>query len=130
MRHLIIAALASGVFISCASAPPPRRTPTVESPDIGCILPTLAQRGKVPGTLLPEIVRVIGITPIEDGERLKVLRAGEFNPSNWQPWPKELIHFGAICGREADAFRELDAVRGAFDDPRPNPHSDNPPLRR
>jgi hypothetical protein len=99
------------VAIHCATAP--ELVPTPERPTIGCIAdsPFIGrQKTSHEGNrLLPEIVRLIGMTSPEDGERWKVLRQGEQNPDNWQPWPKEKIQTGRACGPEADAFREIAA---------------------
>lgn len=61
------------------------------------------------GRMLPEVVRVIGVYESPSGEQWKVLRSGEFNVDNWQPWPKRKIQFFG-CGPEADA---VSAVTGA-----------------
>lgn len=106
---LAIAALVWVIGLGgCASAIPP--DPTPERPRIACIadspLPA-RQISKGSGNrLLPEIVRVIGVTTAEDGERWKVLRAGEFDPEKWQPWPKRKIQFHG-CGPEAEAVKEV-----------------------
>ncbi len=58
------------------------------------------------GRILPEIVRVIGIYESSQGDEWKVLRAGEFNPQKWQPWPKDQIQFRG-CGPEGDALSAM-----------------------
>ena len=90
-----------------------RPDPTPERPWVGCIADSpfvpFVPRQKLSASgarMLPEVVRVIGTTSIEDGERWKVLRAGEFNVKNWQPWAKGKIQF-AGCGPEAEAVREV-----------------------
>lgn len=119
MRPAVVAL----VIMACASGPTPE--PTAVAPQVGCIMPTLRQSasagsatvdGKVyEGKRLPEIVRIVGTYTDADGfplldeygnEQWKILRSGEFNPDNWQPWAKNKITLGARCGREADAFRE------------------------
>jgi hypothetical protein len=82
-----------------------RDEPTREHPKIGCITSTLRELASVAGKMLPEIVRVIGTY---SSDKWMVLRSGEFNERHWQPWPKEKIRFIG-CGREADAFREIEA---------------------
>lgn len=79
--------------------------PAPDHPKFGCIYPTANQNARADGKLLPEIVRVIGVTSPEDGERWKVLRAGEYDPKKWQPWPKNAIRFTG-CGVQMEAFRE------------------------
>lgn len=86
--------------------------PTVARPRVGCIatspFPAFQAKHKVSGSrLLPEIVRVIGVTSIEDGERWKVLRQGETDPEKWVPYSRTEIQFGGGCGPEAAAFEEL-----------------------
>jgi hypothetical protein len=92
------------VLVHCASGP--GLDPTPERPKVGCILPTMRQQGQVQGKLLPEVVRIIGVTSFEDGQRYKVLRAGEFDTARWQPWEREKIRFNG-CGMEVEAFRDL-----------------------
>lgn len=77
--------------------------PTPERPRIGCLMPTIEQQSQVPGKLLPEIVRVIGFTSAEDGHRAKILRAGQFDVTKWQPWPEKSIRYVG-CGPEAEAY--------------------------
>lgn len=100
------------VWIGCMTTMRP--DPTLEHPWVGCIADSplaIAQRpAPGGGRLLPEVVRVIGATSGEDGERWKVLRAGEFNPERWQPWEKEKIQFQG-CGAEADAVQQVFAAR-------------------
>lgn len=76
--------------------------PTPEHPRVGCIADSpfeSRQKHTVEGNrILPEMVRVIGVTSAEDGERWKVLRAGERDPRAWQPWEKSRIQFYG-CGR-------------------------------
>jgi hypothetical protein len=121
MRRLKNAALYTGfalaVFVyvcalsGCTST---RSEPTPDRPTVACIKPPPFN----PATgnrVLPEIVRIIGITSPEDGERYMVIR-GTYFPTNcagdllkdrdscpWLPFQKEQILF--ICGREADAYR-------------------------
>jgi hypothetical protein len=102
------------VLIHCSSALGPEPDPTPDRPRVACIadspLPAMQLRKATGTRLLPEVVRVIGVTSGEDGERWKVLRAGEFDATQWQPWPKEKIQFTG-CGPEADASREVLGVR-------------------
>jgi hypothetical protein len=103
----------------CVSAPP--REASIEEPLTGCIMPTLRQSGAHEGKLLPEPVRMIGKTPIDDGHRWMVTRGPDFNPNKWEPhndaalFPNDpgAIHFGAICGPEVKALDEIfSASRG------------------
>lgn len=88
----------------CATLPP---DPTPEHPLIGCIMPTLQQVSHSAGQPRPEVVKVIGETPIDDGKRWIVLRGPNFDPKKWEPHSKEEIVFGPRCGPEVDAFRNL-----------------------
>lgn len=97
-------ALFFALMAGCGSTHP--IDPSPEHPRIGCIKPTQRQRIGVEGKILPEVVRIIGTTPPEDGERWKVLRSGEYDATKWQPWSKESISFVG-CGSEAAAFREV-----------------------
>ena len=116
MKRLAVAVLCAALA-GCSSLPPLPRDPTPERPIVACIADSpFAPKQKLSATgnrLLPEIVRLIGVTPDADGGRWMVLRAGEFDPENWQPWEKSRIQtFG--CGPEADAMREvMDGSRGA-----------------
>lgn len=106
----------------CASSHVPT-DPTPAHPKIACIadspLPAAQLSKRTGNRLLPEIVRLIGVTSPEDGERWMVMRGGFYNPAkcagenihdrskcDWQPWPKEKIQTIG-CGPEANAFREL-----------------------
>jgi hypothetical protein len=104
------------VLIHCSSfRSRPEPDPTPDRPKVACIadspLPAMQLRKATGTRLLPEIVRVIGVTDGEDGERWKVLRSGEYDATQWQPWPKEKIQFSG-CGPEADAFAQVIAAQG------------------
>jgi hypothetical protein len=59
MRRAVLAALMSGFFVSCASAPQP--DPTPDRPRVGCRVDALGGAAMhVDGKLLPAVVRVIG----------------------------------------------------------------------
>lgn len=112
----IAAAVAVTVWVITMAACRPRYAveidPTATRPRVGCIasspFPAFQAKHKVSGSrLLPEIVRVIGVTSLEDGERWKVLRQGETDPENWVPYARGEIQFGGGCGPEAAAFEEL-----------------------
>jgi hypothetical protein len=75
------------------------------------------------GRLLPEIVRVIGVTPFEDQERWMVVR-GTYIAANcrgealkdrskceWVPYPREAIKFVG-CGPEAAGYATSASERG------------------
>ena len=100
-------ALVSISLLSCGSLPPKERVCSPDHPCIGCVLPTMNQQSHVEGKLLPSIVRVIGQTSPEDGERWKVLKDGEQNPSRWVPMDQETVRFGAVCGMEARSFEDI-----------------------
>lgn len=123
------AILAISVLASCASAP--RADPTPERPRVGCIAdsPFPVRQKLSPGgsRLLPEIVRVIGVTSMEDGERWMIVRGGAYSAQacadpwdrercEWVPMEKEHIQFSG-CGPEAEAVREVTLVGSARDQP-------------
>jgi hypothetical protein len=104
---------------ACASQP--EREPTIDDPLMGCIMPTAAQRNSVPGKMMPEPVRIIGYTAIDDGHRLMVTRGPNFDPAKWEPhndaevYPHDpgAVHRGAICGPEVKALDDMfSASRG------------------
>lgn len=76
----------------------PAPTPTDQSSWIvGCLLAPLSQQARFAGTLLPETVLWIGETPLEDGHRLMILRAPDWDPESWLPYEREAVTFGARC---------------------------------
>jgi hypothetical protein len=97
--------------------------PTPQDPQVWCIadspIPAAQLNRRTGNRLLPELVRVIGRTSPEDGERLMVIRGvyvaakclGELlwdrQSCDWQPWPVEKLQRGAACGPEASALIEL-----------------------
>jgi hypothetical protein len=115
-------ALVIGLSGCATSAHGPRPDPTPDAPWIGCIAksPFPAMQKHTPGgsRLLPEIVRIIGLTPIEDGERLMVIR-GVYTPAkcrgdllwnrtscDWQPFAREEVQTRG-CGPEASAYDRM-----------------------
>jgi hypothetical protein len=97
--------------------------PTPENPKVACLadspLPAAQLSKRTGNRLVPEIVRLIGVTSAEDGERWMVVRGGFYDPAkcagpnvhdrskcDWQPWPKEKVQTIG-CGPEASAFKEL-----------------------
>lgn len=103
----------------CAVVPP---DPTPDRPRVGCIAdsPLAPMQRRAPGgaRLLPEVVRVIGTTSFEDGERWMVIR-GVYIAANckganvydrekcdWQPFAREAIQFHG-CGPEAAIAMDL-----------------------
>lgn len=122
---LLVIMLGSGLgALGCASAPVTRselfEAATFEHPVVACIADSpFAARQLNPitgGRVLPEVVRVGGLTSMEDGQRAKVLRAGETDPGAWQPWPVEKLQTRG-CGQEAEAMREAVAwgARGSVE---------------
>jgi hypothetical protein len=109
MQVLLLAALAA-FCVSCASAPIDYGSP--EHPKVGCFTATPKQNASIAGKFMPETVISIGLTSMEDGERVKVLRAPDFNPEKWEPHPKEEIVFGGRCRSGADLQQMFDATRG------------------
>lgn len=117
---IVTAAFAVVVLITgCASASQP--DPTPQRPQIACIsessVPQMNPR--TGGKVLPEIVRLIGVTSAEDGERWKVVR-GLYNADacaldvdgdacGWLPYDRSQIKTGAVCGPESVAMLELQA---------------------
>lgn len=103
--------------VRCSSVPV---EPSPENPRVACIAKTPFapfQKASPNGSrLLPEIVRVIGKTSPEDGERWKVVRgiyfadkcAGELvndlDSCEWLPFAQAEIQFVG-CGPEADSIR-------------------------
>jgi hypothetical protein len=138
MRHIVNAAVtaafsyvlgaavavASSLGLSACATSHLAADPTPLHPKIACIadspLPAAQLSKRTGNRLLPEVVRLIGVTPAEDGERWMVVRGGFYDSAkcagenlhdrskcDWQPWPKEKIQTGPGCGPEANAFREL-----------------------
>lgn len=107
-----LAALVSGFFVACSSAEAVAAPPSPQRPKVGCIVATLRQNGTHEGKILPEVVLVIGSTPIDDGARWIVLRAPDFNAKQWEPHSKEEILFGARCKAGAELQQMFDATRG------------------
>jgi hypothetical protein len=100
--RVVVIVMAMAAITDCASvAPPP--DPSFEAPRVGCRADSFGKSGPNGGKLLPVIVRIIGVTPAEDGERWKVLLPGEFDPENWVPMAKEEIRF-VMCGPEAEGY--------------------------
>lgn len=100
MRHRVVAAAlcAALVFLVGCTHQGPRPDPTIEKPrEDGCIPVSLKDRAMAEGKLLPERILIIGITPLEDGERWMVVRGPEWDFDDWQPWERESIAFGAQC---------------------------------
>jgi hypothetical protein len=85
--------------------------PTSEQPREGCIPVPPSEQANHAGTIAPEIVRVIGTTSLEDGQRWKVLRGPEFDPRHWLPFERDAIKFGAPC--RINSPNQFDASRGA-----------------
>jgi hypothetical protein len=105
-------ALFATLWLSCASsAPIDYGSP--QHPKVGCFAPKASDSGRHEGKLLPEVIISIGLTPIDDSERVKVLRAPDFAPEKWEPHPKEEIVFGGRCRAGADLQQMFDASRGA-----------------
>jgi hypothetical protein len=100
----------------CASVAP---DPSPEHPRVACIARGLGQLNPLTGgKVMPEIVRLIGRTSPEDGERWMVVR-GYYNRQacvsdlmgaecGWLPFHGDEIRIGAVCGPEAQAFIQLD----------------------
>lgn len=106
-----LAAIVAAFCFSCASAAPIDYG-SPEHPKVGCFAPKTSDSAGHQGKLLPEVVISIGLTPIDDSERVKVLRAPDFNPEKWEPHPKEEIVFGGRCRAGADLQQMFDASRG------------------
>ena len=117
------AIIAIVALASCTSAPRP--DPTPEHPRVGCIADSpfpARQKLSLGGSrLLPEIVRIIGSTSLEDGERWMIVRGGAYSAQacadpwdrercEWLPYDKREIQTGGACGPEADAHRDLMAA--------------------
>jgi hypothetical protein len=113
MRFPLAAVVAAFCF-SCASAAPIDYG-SVEHPKAGCFIATPKQNATIAGKFQPEIVISIGLTELEDGERVKVLRAPDFNPDRWEPHLKEEVVFGARCRAGGDLQQMFDASRGGVD---------------
>lgn len=111
MQRAVLAALIAAVLISCADAPSIDYG-SPENPKVGCFVATPKQNATIAGKFQPEIVISIGLTSMEDGERVKVLRAPNFNPEKWEPHSKEELVFGARCRAGSDLQQMFDASRG------------------
>jgi hypothetical protein len=109
-----------GLLLSSCATPVPA---SPDSPKVACIAksPFAAAQGKPGpngGRLLPEVVRVIGVTSMEDGERWKVVRGtyiaakcrgelvNDFSSCEWVPFDRDQIQFVG-CGKEADSIRQI-----------------------
>ena len=99
------------VLIHCASQPKLRPDPTPEKPWVACIadapFPILRAKSPTGNRYLPEIVKIIGYTPLEDGNRFKVLPRNERDPEKWLPFAQEKIQFPPHCGPEQSAYVSL-----------------------
>ena len=114
----------TGLATGCAlrvNTPPLIDIPTPDHPRVGCIgaapdalcdgpacreLAKKNRHNKGQRVLMPEIVLVVGVTSVQDGERWKVLRQGERDPEKWLPYRRDEVVFDR-CGAEADAYREV-----------------------
>lgn len=64
---------------------------------MGCILPTMKQNAVVEGRIQAEKVLWIGLTSIEDGERLMIVRGPDYNMDKWVPMQPGSVVFDGRC---------------------------------
>lgn len=97
-RAKLVHALVGAALAGCASAPVrvPLATPTPDNPRVGCILPTTKQGALVEGKIQPEKVYWIGVTSIDDGERLMIIRPS-FDEKEWIPMERGAVVFDGRC---------------------------------